>query len=280
MIENRRGTNVVCHAILIVGGAFVAFPLYIAVVTATLTAQQALQVPLPLLPGGHLWANVVDVWQHGSGNVAYPFRGMMENSFIMAIAVTLGKLIISVLSAYAIDFSASPCAPSSSGRLRDADASGRSSDIPDGGGRRQLAPHQHVCRAYRPADRLRHLDVSLSTVFPGSAGRTGRSGAGRRRRADAVLLDIALPLTKTVIAALFVIDFIYGWNQYLWPILATNVTQMITAVVGVKSMMGTGDVSTPWELVMAATLLTMLPPLVVVMAMQRWFVRGLVESEK
>jgi sn-glycerol 3-phosphate transport system permease protein len=92
--------------------------------------------------------------------------------------------------------------------------------------------------------------------------------------------DVVLPLSKTNIAALFVITFIYGWNQYLWPILVTNEQSLVTAVVGIKSMISSGDAATEWHLVMAATLLAMLPPLVVVIAMQRWFVRGLVDAEK
>ena len=93
-------------------------------------------------------------------------------------------------------------------------------------------------------------------------------------------VDVVLPLSKTNIAALFVITFIYGWNQYLWPILVTNAPSMTTAVVGIKSMIGSGDTATQWQLVMSATLLAMLPPLAVVLLMQRWFVRGLVDSEK
>jgi sn-glycerol 3-phosphate transport system permease protein len=93
-------------------------------------------------------------------------------------------------------------------------------------------------------------------------------------------IDVVLPLSKTNIAALFVITFIYGWNQYLWPILITNEQSLTTAVVGIKGMIASGDTATAWHLVMAATLLAMLPPLVVVIAMQRWFVRGLVDAEK
>src|SRR5476649_2493106 len=92
--------------------------------------------------------------------------------------------------------------------------------------------------------------------------------------------DIVLPLSKTNIAALFVITFIYGWNQYLWPILIASQQSLTTAVVGIKSMIASGDTATEWHLVMTATLLAMLPPLAVVLTMQRWFVRGLVDSEK
>lgn len=281
MIENRPLTAVLCHAVLILGVLFVAFPLYIALVTATLTAQQAIQVPLPLMPGPHLWSNVVDVWQHGTGNAAYPFSRMIENSFIMATAVTVGKLTISVLSAYAIVYFRFPL--------------------------RNLFFWMIFVTLMLPVEvrifptvfviaKLQLVNTYSGLIVPLIASATSTflfrqffmalpdalveaarvDGAGPMR----FFWDIALPLTKTVVAALFVIDFIYGWNQYLWPILATNVPQMTTAVVGVKSMIGSGDVATSWQLVMAATLLTMLPPLVVVMAMQRWFVRGLVESEK
>jgi sn-glycerol 3-phosphate transport system permease protein len=281
MIENRRSSTLLCHAVLIAGVVFVAFPLYIALVTATLTARQAIQVPLPLLPGSHLWANVVDVWRHGTGDAAYPFSRMIGNSFIMAIAITLGKLVISVLSAYAIVYFRFP--------LRNVFfwAIFVTLMLPV---EVRIFPtvsvvaHLHLVNTYPGL--IVPLIASATSTFlfrqfflalPDELAEAARvDGAGPMR----FFWDIALPLTKTVIAALFVIDFIYGWNQYLWPILATNVPQMTTAVVGVKSMMGNGDVSTAWQLVMAATLLTMLPPLVIVMVMQRWFVRGLVESEK
>jgi sn-glycerol 3-phosphate transport system permease protein len=280
MIENRPLTNIFCHAVLILGVLFVAFPLYIAFVTATLSAQQASQVPLPIVPGSNLWANIVEVWGHGTGDFAFPFRQMMENSFIMAIAITIGKLVISLLSAYAIVYFRFPLRglffwaifvtlmlpvevrifPTVS-----------------------VITHLHLINTY--SGLIVPLIASATSTFlfrqfflalPDELVEAARvDGAGPMR----FFWDIALPLTKTVIAALFVIDFIYGWNQYLWPILATNVPQMTTAVVGIKSMIDVNAI-TSWQLVMAATMLTMLPPLVVVMAMQHWFVRGLVESEK
>jgi len=281
MIENRPLTNVLCHAVLILGVLFVAFPLYIALVTATLTAEQAVQVPLPLSPGGHLWSNIVDVWQHGAGNAAYPFGTMMENSFIMAIGITVGKLVISVMSAYSIVYFRFP--------LRNVFFWAIFVTL-------MLPVEVRIFPTVSVVANLHMINSYTGLIVPLIASATSTflfrqfflalpdelveaarvDGAGPMR----FFWDVALPLTKTIIAALFVIDFIYGWNQYLWPILATNVPNMTTAVVGVKAMMGNGDVSTSWQLVMAATLLTMLPPLVIVMAMQRWFVRGLVESEK
>jgi sn-glycerol 3-phosphate transport system permease protein len=281
MIENRPLSTVLCHVVLILGVIFVAFPLYIALVTATLTAPEAIQVPLPLVPGNHLITNIVDVWQHGTGDAAYPFSRMMTNSFIMAIAITTGKLVISVLSAFAIVYFRFP--------LRNLFFWAIFVTL-------MLPVEVRIFPTVSVVANLHLINTYSGLIVPLIASATSTflfrqfflalpdelvdaarvDGAGPMR----FFWDIALPLTKTVIAALFVIDFIYGWNQYLWPILATNVPQMVTAVVGVKAMMGNGDVSTAWQLVMAATLLTMLPPLVVVMAMQRWFVRGLVESEK
>src|SRR5579872_1139349 len=280
MIENRPLTNVLCHAVLILGVLFVAFPLYIALVTATLTAEQAIRVPLPVTPGTQLWANIVNVWQHGTGNAAYPFRSMMANSFIMAIGITVGKLVISIISAYAIVYFRFP--------LRNLvfwaifvtlmlPVEVRIFPTVE------VVSHMHLINSY--AGLIVPLVASATSTFlfrqfflalPDELVEAARvDGAGPMR----FFFDIALPLTKTVLASLFVIDFIYGWNQYLWPILATNVPQMTTAVVGIKSMIDVNAI-TSWQLVMAATMLTMLPPLVVVMAMQRWFVRGLVESEK
>src|SRR6266853_1098364 len=92
--------------------------------------------------------------------------------------------------------------------------------------------------------------------------------------------DTVLPLSRTNIAALFVILFIYGWNQYLWPLLITNSADMTTIVIGIRQMIGNGDTQTEWHLVMATALLAILPPVAVVLLMQRWFVRGLVEAEK
>jgi sn-glycerol 3-phosphate transport system permease protein len=92
--------------------------------------------------------------------------------------------------------------------------------------------------------------------------------------------DTVVPLSRTNVAALFVILFIYGWNQYLWPLLVTNSSSMMTIVIGIRTLLGGGDAQTEWNIVMATTILAMLPPVAVVVLMQRWFVKGLVESEK
>jgi sn-glycerol 3-phosphate transport system permease protein len=92
--------------------------------------------------------------------------------------------------------------------------------------------------------------------------------------------DILMPLSKTSMAALFVIQFIYGWNQYLWPLLATTSEDMYTVVIGIKRMIAGGDAANAWNVVMATAILAMLPPALVVVLMQKWFVKGLVDTEK
>jgi sn-glycerol 3-phosphate transport system permease protein len=92
--------------------------------------------------------------------------------------------------------------------------------------------------------------------------------------------DVLVPLSSTSIAALFVIQFIYGWNQYLWPLLVTTEERMYPIVLGIQRMISGGDSANEWNLVMATALLAMLPPALVVIGMQKWFVKGLVDSEK
>jgi sn-glycerol 3-phosphate transport system permease protein len=93
-------------------------------------------------------------------------------------------------------------------------------------------------------------------------------------------LDVILPLSRTNVAALFVILFIYGWNQYLWPLLIVNDRSMETVVVGLTKMIGSGDSQNEWNVIMATAVLALLPPVAVVVLMQRWFVKGLTETEK
>jgi sn-glycerol 3-phosphate transport system permease protein len=130
------------------------------------------------------------------------------------------------------------------------------------------------------ADRLGHRHLPVPPVLPHRARRTGRGRAHRRRRADALLQGRAAAAVATSIAALFVIQFIYGWNQYLWPLLMTTDESMYPVVMGIKRMIVGGDAATEWNLVMATAMLAMLPPALVVMLMQKWFVKGLVDTEK
>ncbi|MFJ2993370.1 sn-glycerol-3-phosphate ABC transporter permease UgpE [Pandoraea sp. NPDC087047] len=281
MIENRRGLDIFCHVMLIVGVLLVVFPLYVAFVAATMNESEVFNVPLSLIPSSHLLENLATVWGSGTGNAAMPFGLMLGNSLFMALVVTIGKISVSILSAFAIVYFRFP--------LRNLFfwlifvTLMLPVEV-------RIFPTVQVISSLGLINSYAGLTVPLIAsatatflfrqffmTLPDELVEAARiDGAGPMR----FFFDVVLPLSKTNIAALFVITFIYGWNQYLWPILVTNAPSMTTAVVGIKSMIGSGDTATQWQLVMSATLLAMLPPLAVVLLMQRWFVRGLVDSEK
>ncbi|HEY4297807.1 MAG TPA: sn-glycerol-3-phosphate ABC transporter permease UgpE [Paraburkholderia sp.] len=281
MIENRRGFDLFCHAMLILGVVVVAFPVYVAFCAATMNAQEVFSVPLSLVPSTHLIANIVSVWTHGSGNAAAPFGRMLANSLVMALVIAVGKIAVSIISAYSIVFFRFPLRVVSFWVIFATLMLPVEVRIfPTV----QVVSTLHLVNSY--AGLTLPLTASATATFlfrqffltlPEELVEAARiDGAGPLR----FFWDVVLPLSKTNIAALFVITFIYGWNQYLWPILITSSQSMTTAVIGIKSMISSGDAATEWHKVMTATLLAMLPPLVVVLSMQRWFVRGLVDSEK
>jgi sn-glycerol 3-phosphate transport system permease protein len=281
MIENRRGFDLFCHAVLIVGVVLVVFPVYVALCAATMNEHQVFSVPLSLVPSTHLFDNIATVWSHGSGNAASPFGRMLLNSLVMALVITIGKIAVSMLSAYAIVFFRFPFRNLSFWLIFITLMLPVEVRIfPTV----QVVSSLHLSNTY--AGLTLPLIASATATFlfrqffmtlPDELMEAARiDGAGPLR----FFWDIVVPLSKTNMAALFVITFIYGWNQYLWPILITSQQSMTTAVVGIRSMIASGDTATEWHLVMTATLLAMLPPLVVVLVMQRWFVRGLVDAEK
>lgn len=281
MIENRRGLDIFSHVMLIIGVLVVLFPLYVAFVAATLDDKQVFQVPMTPVPGGHLWENIRNIWQGGVGNLKVPFSLLLLNSVIMALAITFGKIAVSVLSAYAIVYFRFP--------LRSLFFWLIFLTL-------MLPVEVRIFPTVEVISNLNLLDSYTGLTLPLMASATATfllrqffmtlpdelleaariDGAGPMR----FFWDIVLPLSKTNLAALFVITFIYGWNQYLWPILITSDASMGTAVAGIKSMISTSGAPTQWNQVMAAMILTLLPPLAVVLLMQRWFVRGLVDSEK
>jgi len=281
MIENRRGFDLFCHAVLMLGVALIAFPVYVAFCAASMNEQQVFSVPLSLLPSTHFIENIVHVWSHGAGDAASPFGRMLFNSLIMALAISLGKIAVSIISAYAIVFFRFPFRNTAFWLIF------VTLMLPV---EVRIFPTVHVASSLHLINSYAGLTLPLIAsatatflfrqffmTLPDELMDAARiDGAGPLR----FFRDVVLPLSKTNIAALFVITFIYGWNQYLWPILVSSEPSMTTAVVGIKTMIGQGDTATEWHLVMAATLLAMLPPLVVVIAMQRWFVRGLVDAEK
>ncbi|MDN0119113.1 sn-glycerol-3-phosphate ABC transporter permease UgpE [Yersinia frederiksenii] len=281
MIENRRGLDIFCHVMLIIGVLLILFPLYVAFVAASLDDSQVFQVPMTLIPGPHLWQNISHIWHAGVGNNSAPFGLMLFNSFVMALAITIGKITVSMLSAYAIVYFRFP--------LRNLFFWLIFLTL-------MLPVEVRIFPTIQVIANLNMLDSYTGLTLPLMASATATFlfrqffmtlpdellEAARIDGASAMRFfwDIVLPLSKTNLAALFVITFIYGWNQYLWPILITSDASMGTAVAGIRSMISTSGAPTQWNQVMAAMILTLIPPVAVVLLMQRWFVRGLVDSEK
>jgi len=281
MVGSNRGAWIP-HALLLVGLALVLFPVYVAFVASSLTLRDILAAPMTLLPGAYLVANYREVLSTGTaGTSGQGVANMMGNSLVMALAIAIGKIAISLPSAYAVVFFRFPlrrlCFWAIFVTL-------------------MLPVEVRIIPTYKVAADLRLVDTHAGLALPLIASATATllfrqffltipdelaeaaklDGAGAWR----FLIWIAIPLSRTNIAALFAILFIYGWNQYLWPILVTNSPSMTTIVIGIRQMIGNGDAQTAWHLVMATALLAILPPITVVLAMQRWFVGGLIEPEK
>ncbi|MBC8748980.1 MULTISPECIES: sn-glycerol-3-phosphate ABC transporter permease UgpE [Paraburkholderia] len=281
MIENRRGFDLFCHAVLIAGVALVVFPVYVAFCAATMSEHEVFTVPLSLVPSTHLLENIATIWTHGTGNAAAPFNRMLFNSLVMALVIAIGKIAVSMISAYAIVYFRFPFRTLAFWLIFITLMLPVEVRIfPTV----QVVSSMHLSNTYTGLTLPLIASATATFLFrqffktlPDELMEAARiDGAGALR----FFWDVVLPLSRTTMAALFVITFIYGWNQYLWPILITSQQSLTTAVIGIKGMIASGDTATEWHLVMTATLLAMLPPLVVVLTMQRWFVRGLVDSEK
>ncbi len=282
MVERRPLLTLLTHLGLILGIVIVAFPLYVTFIASTLTVEQVLEVPMRMLPGDQFWINYSQVLTGGStrGSTA-PVAPMMVNSLIMALIIAFGKIAISIISSFAIVYFRFP--------LRNFFFWMIFVTL-------MLPVEVRIIPTYKVVADLGMLDSYAGLTLPLIASATATflfrqffmtvpdelveaariDGAGPMR----FFVDVLLPLSSTTIAALFVIQFIYGWNQYLWPLLITNDESMYTAVIGIKRMIVGGDALTEWNLVMATAILAMLPPALVVVLMQKWFVKGLVDTEK
>jgi len=282
VVENRPLLTLWSHAVLLAGIALVAFPLYVTFVASTRTLEEILQVPMPLLPGPHLWENYSQVLSSGTTRGATaPVGQMMLNSLVMALVIPLGKMAISVISAFAIVYFRFP--------LRNFFFWMIFVTL-------MLPVEVRIIPTFKVIADLGMLNSYAGLTIPLIASATATflfrqffmtipDELAEAARVDGAspmrfFMDVLLPLSKTTMAALFVIQFIYGWNQYLWPLLITTDESMYTSVIGIKRMIVGGDALTEWHLVMATAILAMLPPALVVVLMQKWFVKGLVETEK
>ena len=282
MVENRPWLDFAAHLILVLGVILVAFPLYVTFVASTLTYDQIVHVPMPLVPGDQLVANYTQALAHGSekGSSA-PVSAMLVNSFVMAAGVAVGKIAISILSAFAIVYFRFP--------LRNFFFWMIFVTL-------MLPIEVRIIPTFKVASDLHLLDSYAGLILPLIASATATflfrqffltipdelAEAARIDGASPMRFfrDVVLPLSKTNMAALFVILFILGWNQYLWPLLITSREEMYTVVIGIKRMIAGGDATTEWNIIMATAMLALLPPALVVILMQKWFVKGLVETEK
>lgn len=280
MVENRPWTNLIAHIVLISGVALVAFPVYVAIVASTHSLSGLLQGTLPLLPGGHGIENYTRMWQSGVSSAgAPPAAQMLWNSFIMAMAITVGKLSISLLSAFAIVYF----------RFRFRMFFFWVIFVT-----LMLPVEVRIIPTFQVVADLKMLNSFAGLSIPLIASATATflfrqffmtipeemleaarvDGAGPLK----FFKDILMPLSVTNIAALFVIMFIYGWNQYLWPLIITTDPDYYTIVMGIQRM--TSEENPQWQLVMAAVVMAALPPVLVILFMQRLFVKGLTETEK
>lgn len=278
MVE-KRGLGIwLNHAIMILGVLIVFFPIWLAFVASTVSQPEIVSPPMPLLPGDQFFINYKKALLAG---VNVPVGTMLTNSLVMAIGIAVGKIIISLLSAFAIVYFRFP-------------------------GKKiffwlifitlMLPVEVRIVPTYEIIAGFGMLNSYGGLIFPLIASATATflfrqffmtvpDELAEAARVDGAkplrfFWDILIPMSRTNIAALFVILFIYGWNQYLWPLLITTDPEMNTIVMGIKQMFPSGDDVADWPVIMATSILAMIPPVIVVISMQKLFIRGLVDSEK
>ena len=282
MVERRPWLDVLSHGILILGVIVIAFPVYVTFVASTLPLEEIMVAPMPLVPGDRLIENYSQALFAGTSTGSRaPVATMLFNSTVVALCITIGKIVISLISAFAIVYFRFP--------LRmfffwmifitlmlpvEVRIIPTFQVIADLG---MLNSYAGLTLPLIASATATFLFRQFFMTIPDELAEAARmDGAGPMR----FFWDVVVPLSKTTMAALFVIQFIYGWNQYLWPLLITTDESMYTAVIGIKRMIVGGDAANEWNLVMATAMLALLPPAVVVLVMQKWFVKGLVETEK
>jgi len=280
MVEHRPWLTFITHAVLILGCLIIAFPIYIAIVASTHTLDE-ITSSFPILPGSHLIENYIRALSVGPKDVGASVGTMMLNSLIMAFGITFGKIFISLLAAFAIVYFKF--------RFRMFFFWLIFITL-------MLPVEVRILPTYKVASDLNLLDSYSGLIFPLIASATATflfrqffmtvpdelceahriDGGGPIR----FFFDILMPMSRTSIAALFVILFIYGWNQYLWPLLITTDEKYYTLLIGIKRMLAVGEGQAEWNIIMASAMLAMIPPVLVVIFMQKQFVKGMTETEK
>ncbi|MFQ3182923.1 MAG: sn-glycerol 3-phosphate transport system permease protein [Alteromonas macleodii] len=278
MVEKRGKSLWFSHTIMILGVLVVFFPIWLAFVASTVTQPEIVQPPMPLWPGDQFLNNYHEALVSG---VNIPVATMLLNSLIMAMGIAVGKIVISLLSAFAIVYFKFP------GKMIFFWLIFMTLMLPV---EVRIVPTYEVIAGFGMLNSysglILPLIASATATFlfrqffmtvPDELAEAARvDGASPMR----FFWDILFPMSRTNIAALFVILFIYGWNQYLWPLLITTDPSMNTIVMGIKQMFPSGDDVANWPVIMATSILAMIPPVIVVISMQKLFIRGLVDSEK
>jgi sn-glycerol 3-phosphate transport system permease protein len=306
MVEKTPILDILTYIFLALGICVVGFPIFYALIAATLPIEMVSRVPMPMVFGDQFWINIQAAWHKGN------LGALLFNSFVMAAGITLGKIAVSMLGAFSIVyfdyrlrtvvFASVFCTLMLPVEVRilptyemAANLFGPIQTMVD------LLHIEALVNWFLQNDIQIRLELSLLDSYPGlilplvaSATCTflfrqffltipeelceaaKMDGAGPML----FLRKILFPLSKTNIAALVVIEFVYGWNQYLWPLLITTRREMTTAVIGLQHLIPDVDDVPDWNVALAGALIVMLPPVLVVLFMQRWFVKGLVEKEK
>jgi len=306
MVEKTPILDALTYIFLMLGIAIVGFPIIYTIIAATLPIEEVSKVPMPLIPGDQFLVNIKEAWTRGD------LGTQLTNSFIMATGITFGKILVSMIGAFSIvyfDY-----------RFRTVAFVAVFCTLMLPVEVRILPTYEMAANLFGPLQRLwdfLHLDglvgwiaghdieVTLEwslldsytgLILPLVASATCTflfrqffltipeelCEAAKMDGASAMtfLRKILFPLSKTNIAALVVIEFVYGWNQYLWPLLITTNPKMTTAVIGLQHLIPSPEDVPEWNIALAGALIVMLPPILVVLFMQRWFVKGLVDPEK
>ena len=306
MVERTPILDTLTYAFLMLGICIVGFPIFYTIVAATLPLDEVSKIPMPLIPGDQFWVNVKAAWAQGN------LGRQLFNSFIMASGITVGKIVVSMLGAFSIvyfdyrfrkiAFATVFCTLMLPVEVRILPTYEIAANL--------FGPLQWLVDALHLNTLLQWwvgndveiqlewslLDSYTGLILPLVASATCTflfrqffltvpeelCEAAKLDGASAMMFfrKILLPLSKTNMAALVVIEFVYGWNQYLWPLLITTDPDMTTAVIGLQELIPQIDDVPKWNVALAGALLVMLPPILVVLSMQRWFVKGLVEREK
>lgn len=272
------------HIALCLGVAIFALPIWITLMGSTHDADTIGRGDVPMLPGGEALHNYATAWSRGGGGqntFIVPASAMLVNSIVMALLIACGKIAISLLSAFAVVFFSFPLRMVFFWMIFIT---------------LMLPVEVRIIPTFQVMTDLGLIDTMTGLTLPLIASATATllfrqffltipdeyveaakiDGAGPLR----FLKDVVLPLSATNIAALFVILFIYGWNQYLWPLLMVTDRDLETIIVGLTKLIGNGDAQNEWNLIMATAVFALLPPVAIVVLMQRWFIKGLTETEK